>query len=190
MKSTIFSLYSRGLWIVLLLAVISGSSVSAGLLSKMDYMLHSWPKKHRIQTLLVTGNYVKSRLLAELVQHHTEHPLLLVNPANGTTELYFMPYADEAMQLDEAECIEFVELVNPKRVLFVGGPRYIPDSVAEKIESRVSSVRVSSPNWAKNAKALADMFMYRKLPERFARYYGQLEKSSRSQQAPPPSFGR
>ncbi len=156
---------------------------AAGLLSKMNYMLHSWPPDHRVKKLIVTGNYVKPRILAELVQHQTKNPILLVSPGESGNNLYFLPYGPEAMPLDEEECVEFIELVNPKQVLLLGDSRYVPDSISEKIQRQVSSVRVNSSNWAKNAKTLSDMFMYQNLRARFADMYDKVKDASDSAEA-------
>ncbi len=160
--------------------ILGSGSVMGGMLSRLDYMLHSWPPEHRVKQLVVTGNYAKSRLLAELVQHHTKQPVLLVSPARQGNELYFLPYGPEAIKLQQKDLVEFVELVNPKELLFIGDNSFVPEKTVNKLKDRMPSIRVSSGNWAQNARTLASMFKYRKLPDKFARYYDKLSQKSRT----------
>lgn len=170
---------------VLGLSFVMGAGAEAGFLTRLDYKLHSWRADYRVDKLVVTGNFVKSRLLAELIQRKTRQPLLLVSPTAAGADLYFLPYGQQAERLSMDELVEFVDLADPRQIVFLGGQNYIPSSVVERLQDRKPSVRVGSENWAQNAKTLSNMFEYRKLPEKFARY---MRKVANTADLPPDSM--
>jgi len=151
---------------LLLVGVLVSSTASAGLLSKIK---DAFASKHRASTLIVAGNYVRSRLLAELIQRKIKQPILLVTEKQGGTyDIYYMPYGPDAVSLERDNLVEFTDLLNPKRIVVIGDSTYVPTEIVSLFEDRFPSVKVDSPNWAKNAESLATLFRYRSLPRHFA----------------------
>jgi len=147
----------------------------AGFLSKLAF----WSSKDRVDALVITGNYAKSRLLAELVQQKTKQPIMLISPTDqGDTELFFLPSAPEAMALPAEKYVEFVDFLKPKRLVFLGDDAYVPPAYLEMLRDSYPTVVVTSNDWQKNAEALAEMFECRKLAKDYAAYLAQLEEAS------------
>lgn len=151
------------------LVLCTSFSASAGMFSWLGGMIR---ESRRVDTLVVTGNYVKPRLLAELIQHRIGQPILLVNRnEEGLLDLYYMPIKPKpnANRLNQEELIEFTDLVNPKRVVIVGDTKYVPIEIRNLFLDRYPTQEVTSPNWAINAEALAVIFDYPALPGHFAK---------------------
>lgn len=158
--------------------LITAIQVQAGFFSNLDYKLHSLSSKHRIDNIIITGNFVKSRLLAELIQRKTKQPILLASPnESGGQEFFYMPYGEQAYPLTSDDLVEFIDLANPKQVIVLGDERYVPENVIRQVDVRQNMIKISSPNWAKNAETLADLFQYRKLPTYYLQYLQQIESS-------------
>lgn len=164
--------------LVLVAVLVLPSVGHAGFLSKLNVFRY-FSSKNRVHTLIITGNYGKSRLLAELVQYKTGQPILLVSrDATGEDALYFLPKGEDAMALGKDRFVEFVDFVQPKRVLFVGDNSYISTSYVDALRDRFAVLVVNSEDWVQNANALAEIMKYKKLPKQYSDYLIQLEASS------------
>ena len=138
-----------------------------------------WSKKNRVDTLMITGNYSKSRLLAELAQHETKQPIILIDPkASGTPQLFFMPSTPEAMAFDNGKYKEFVEFLQPARIVFLGDTSFVPQRYIDEVRASYPTVVINSEDWRKNAKALATVLKYKKLPKLYAGYLDKLEAAA------------
>ena len=161
------------------------ATVEAGFLSKLNVFQY-WSGKSRVDTLMVTGNYAKSRLLAELVQSKTKQPILLVEPGTRGEEMYFLPAAPEALAVEKAKFVEFVDfLLQPQdqkrarrhkqgRVVFIGDTDFVPQEFVDTLRDRFPTFIVASDNWQNNAEALARLFKYKKLPQHYSDLLAQL----------------
>ncbi len=142
-------------------------NVQAGLFDRLAFF-RGWFSKNRVESLIVTGNYANSRLLAEVLQQETKQPILLLSlSAQGNMEFYFMPSGTEAMALDPNKYVEFVDYLQPKQVVFLGDKQYTGESYVDMLRGRYPTVRVNSEDWQKNAEALALMFKRKKLPKKY-----------------------
>jgi len=150
------------------------TQVQAGFFDRLTFF-RNWSAKNRVDTLLITGNYSKSRLLGELFQHKTKQPIILVSPtAGGATELFFLPSGPEAMAIEGDKYVEFVDFLQPKRILFLGGDSYTPSAYVDKLRDRYPTILVTSNDWQKNAEAVATLIKDRRLPKRYMDYLIQL----------------
>jgi hypothetical protein len=164
----------------LVVAVATGFcwETRAGLLDRLPFF-RSWSPNQRIESLIVTGNYAKSRLLAELVQYKTRQPVMLVSPApEGNMELYFMPSGTEAIALPTDKYVEFIDYLRPKRVVFLGNEEFLPTIYLDMVRDRYPTVAVGSNDWQKNAEAMAGLFDCKKLPAEFAEYLSKVGEAS------------
>jgi hypothetical protein len=123
-------------------------------------------ERDRVETLLITGNYGRSRVLAELAQEKRKHPILLISPeAGGRNDIYFMPTRPEALALPEDQFLEYVEFLKPKRVVVLGDETYVPTRFLDQLRgSNVQTIVLNSKDWNKNAEALATIIQYLAAP--------------------------
>jgi len=133
------------------LAFVMVSSVYAGSFWKSWMKPFSGPDQN-ITTLLVTGNYSQSRMLAELVQRYNKQPILLT-PATGANDVYFMPpeRRSKALQIPSSEITNFVNFLGVKQIIIIGNSQYVPDKYVELIPSNQVVWRVTGENWDKVA---------------------------------------
>lgn len=160
------------LWVVL------GTTVAeAGLMSRLAFY-RKWFPKNRVDTLLVTGNYARSRLLAEVAQRQTRQPVLLVSPAaGGGTELYFLPAAPEAMILETSRYVEFIDFLQPRRLVFLGDAGHVPPEFVDMLRARYATIVLNSADWKRNASELADMLNAKSIAKLYAEQLDILEEA-------------
>ena len=165
-----------------LLAAVAGLCVSAE--AGLSELLAGRSAKNRVDSLIITGNYAKSRLLAELVQYRTKQPVLLVSPTReGGMKLYFLPSGLEAMELDGVKYEEFVDFLQPKRIVFLGDEDYLPASYVDALRDQHSTVIVNGKNWQKNADMTARLFRCRLLARDYVLYLRKLNEASATRPA-------
>jgi len=151
------------------------SEAGAGFFDRVPF-LRNWSTKNRVDSLIITGNYAKSRLLAEVAQHKTKQPVILISPTvDDSSEVYFMPSNPEAMVVDDDKYVEFVDFLRPRRLIFLGDESYMPPRYVDALRGRYPTVVVASRDWLKNAQALSDLLEWGKLPEVYSGYLAKLE---------------
>jgi len=138
--------------------------------------------KRRAETLVVTGNYAKSRLLAELFQHQTGQPVLLISPeGSGREQLYFMPSSPEASACAASKFAEFVDFLHPNRVVFLGDASFVPPSYIDQARGRYPTVVLNSRDWLDNAKALGVLIKDNGFAKRYGSYFEKLDAAAGGQ---------
>lgn len=146
----------------------------AGILDRLPFF-RRWSSANRVESLIITGNYAKSRLLAELVQHKTKQPIVLISPlGTAGVELFFLPSGPEAMTFGEEKYVEFIDFLHPGRIIILGNESYVPAAFVDKINDVYPTVMFKSSSWTKNAEALASVFEYDDLPEIYDTYLEKL----------------
>lgn len=151
------------------LALSMWAPASFGAILPLQKMKSSrfWPG-HWPETVIVTGNYAKPRLLAEWAQRETNLPIILISPEAGGDELYYMPAPPDARQIDRGKFVELIDvLLRPKRVIFLGDERYINESYKESIQGQYPTIVISGKDWVKNADELGRLVGVRDLETRF-----------------------
>ncbi len=106
--------------------------------------LYQGPSKE-ITTLVISGNYTKARVLAELIQGETNQPILLVTSEGG--KLFFMPGKGPCLEVQDADYTNFVRVVNPKQILILGDTRYVAESYAKRVDPKLTVIRVDNKDW-------------------------------------------
>lgn len=128
-------------------------------------------RPHGADSLIVTGNYLRPRLLAELIQWKTKDPILLVS-GNGSQRVFYVSVSRESpLEIDANSYVEFIELLNPRRVVVLGNSEVVPNRTADILQDRFPTVMVTGSNWGVNAAAAANLFNYKRLNEHYARYF-------------------
>jgi hypothetical protein len=148
----------------------------AGWIDRIN-VFKKWQDRNRVNTLLITGNYGRSRVLAALAQSKRKHPILLISPeANGQDELFFMPTRPEAHPIPTSEYLKFVEFLHPQRVIVLGDESYVPRRYVDQLrQNQIPVIVVNNVDWARNAEALASIIDYKRLPKHYAGYVAKLE---------------
>jgi hypothetical protein len=120
----------------------------------------------KISTLIITGNYAKPRIIAELIQADTRQPILLT-PAKGHDGIYFMPPQKDggkAMKIPYNELTNFINFVGPKQILVLGDTNYVSNKYFSKISKEQTVCRISSKNWQRVADTVGDFLNIPNLP--------------------------
>ena len=119
-------------------------------------------------TVILTGNYIESRLLAELAQFYTRQPVVLVSKGEGSeTEAFYMPNMKEASKITAEEFVDLVNHIAPKRVIVLGNSDYVPASFIEQIRDKYPLIQIDGTDWSKNAGTLALIIEEKGLKARF-----------------------
>lgn len=141
--------------------------------------LRYWGRKNRVDSLIITGNFSRSRLLAELAQTKTKQPIILISPeSQGQNQMYFMPSRPEAMAFESARYRDFISFLQPRRVVILGDARFVPQTFVEEARSLCPTVIINGADWRKNAKALGDVLRHRSLGKRYNAYLDTLEAAA------------
>lgn len=150
-----------------------------------------------ITVLIVTGNYSKPRILAELVQKYNGQPILLLPfaSANSSQDIFFVPprKIDDkkfdnkkgVFKVSYTEMTNFINFINPKMVLVIGGPNYVPDAYYKMISDNRPIVRVSGADWIKNADTIGSMLNLSNVPGDYKKLLEQLQNDTNYQRAAP-----
>lgn len=156
--------------------------------------MQSWLKPFKgpgqnISVLLVTGNYSESRILAELIQKNNGQPMLLVPfaSANSSQDIFFVPpkKSGKELRVPYTEMTNFINFVNPKMVLVIGGPNYVPDAYYKMISDNRPIVRVNGADWYKVADTIGSMLNLSNVPGDYKKLLEQLQDDTRYQRKPP-----
>ncbi len=152
------------------LAVMAGLMLSAdaeaGLWNKMkslSFWTRQWP-----ETLIVTGNFAKPRLLAEQAQRKTDLPIIVISPETGGDEIYYLPAKPETLKIAPDKYMEFIEvIVRPKRIVVLGGDEFVAPKYVERFRGTYPTIVVSGDDWIRNAEQFGQIIGYKRL----ARHY-------------------
>ncbi len=125
-------------------------------------------------TLIVTGNYTKSRLMAELVQHETRQPILLL-PAQPGGKLFFMPSKGNALEVENEQFSRFVKFANAKQILVLGDSNFVPESYVGRIDNTQTVIRVKNRDWNEIAVTVSEMLDLSNLRKDYKRLSRQIE---------------
>ena len=138
-----------------------------------------YPKKvtnAKTKALLLTGNYVHSRLLADLTQYYSKQPILLLAPTvDGTYDLFYLPTGNSAQKVNVDNFMDIVIYINPERIFVLGGDDFIPRKFIDMVRSKYSVTILQSDDWERNAANLAKMLKVGKLETSFKSYKNSLE---------------
>ena len=151
-------------------AVVLGISLESKALT-----LNPFKRDGRVKasSLMITGNFIDSRLLAELAQYYSKQPLLVISPdVDGGHQLFFTPATKKAMAISPDEFTEIIKYVNPKRIIVIGSDSYVPMKFVDQVRDSkdYSIITLDSDNWKQNATALGELLKIEKLPTLFEEY--------------------
>ncbi len=141
------------------------------------------------ETLIITGNYAKSRLLAEVTQLRGKATILLIVQDADGEQAFFMEHYPDAQLIPRDQLIDFLAVLSPARIIVLGDRQYVPNRYADLVRSRYPLVMITGEDWIKNAKAVASAVGDRRLVEQYRRYLAnlldeQIKRSDFSDQIP------
>ena len=126
----------------------------------------SWFKKkgpQRAETLVITGNFVKSRLLAELIQFKNKQPILLLPTGNENETMFFLTPTEETLEVKKEDYLKFINFLNPKRILFLGNELYTPTNYVEPLKDILPVWSVTNNDWEKIALSVEELLKIKHL---------------------------
>ncbi|MFW5893644.1 MAG: hypothetical protein ACOCUY_00720 [Verrucomicrobiota bacterium] len=136
-----------------------------------DSIRNFFVKEHGADTLIVTGNYVRPRLLCELIQRKTKEPALLVS-GNGNSRVFYLSVdREEPLEIKKESYVEFIQLLNPRRLVVLGNSEVVPSRIVDVLNDRFPTITIAGTNWGVNAEAAANLFDYKKLPNHYSYYF-------------------
>ncbi len=141
--------------------LILGITMLASASSFADFQdIFNWfrgPRKD-IRSIIITSNYTKSRLLADLIQAESRQPYVLL-PAEGQKNIFFCPVNKKqpAFLLTEKNVMRFVNFAQPEKVYILGGTDYVPQHYIDQIDKRIQVILVPVKDWEATASSLGDM---------------------------------
>jgi hypothetical protein len=169
---------------IFVLGVIATTSIAPAKADLIDSMKHGFkqvidfltpyrgPKKN-ITTLVITSNYVKSKMLAELVQFETGQPFILL-PAAGQDKIYFVPaHGKKPMLIPEEQLSRFIKFVNPKQILVLGDKTYVSAKYLNMIDENQTLVVITNKNWNLTAKSVQKLLNLNTLAEDYKHTYSE-----------------
>ena len=145
-----------GKWFVGMLVV--ASAMCWGTTSYAGYWDWSQPytaPSKNIETLVITANYVRPRMLADLIQREIKQPYILL-PARGDTKIFFCPArGKQSLEIAELELSKFIKFLNPRQIIVLGDTRYVSDKFIRMIDPRQTVWIVSNTNWQLASESIA-----------------------------------
>ncbi|WP_176013595.1 hypothetical protein [Victivallis sp. Marseille-Q1083] len=106
-----------------------------------------------VTTLVITGNYVNPRLLADVIQAHTRQPYLLL-PLENDEYFYWCPRGKDAVQkIHIADFSKFVKFLNPRQIIILGDDHYVPRRFRAAIDPAIP-VMIMTGDWENIAASL------------------------------------
>ena len=160
--------------------LIAVAFLSTPMISQAGSLSRTWNKvigkEIKPDFLIVTSNYIKSRMLAELIQHHTKQPILLLPTGEEQDTMYAMRADGHSIKFNEKHYLDFVSSLNPSTVLFLGDERYAPERYQKIAQKLKPTTVVSHPEWDKVAEGVGGLFQLDKLKPQYDSMLAQLDE--------------
>ena len=123
-----------------------------------------------VDTVIVTGYSLHSRLLADMIQYHTGQPIIYIT-GGKEKKLFFVPARNwkqgEAMPLPTSEYHNFINFAHPKQVVFIGNDKFVPEFFKKSVNKNIPTYSIKDNDWLMNAVLAEELFGVSKLTESF-----------------------
>lgn len=158
---------------LVLLALFAASGVFAA----------SWftngPKRD-VVTLVITGNYKSPRVMAELILYESRQPyLLLPTPESKDQRIIYVQAKGPAYEIPEKSLPQFVQFLNPHRIVILGDDRYVPAKYAQMLDRNIPVVRIEGNDWNRVAEQTTLLLGLSNLAGDYSRLRDQVDKRLR-----------
>jgi len=135
--------------------------------------------KTDVDTVIVTGYSLHSRLLADMIQYHTGQPIIYITGASKKN-LFFVPARNwkqgQPMTLTTSDYHNFINFVHPKQVVFIGSDKFVPEFFKKSVNKNIPMYSIKDNDWLMNAVLAEELFGISKLTEAYEK---ELEKLAR-----------
>lgn len=133
-----------------------------------DYLTPYQGPDKDIITLVITSNYVKSKLLAELIQNETKQPYILL-PSSRDKKIYFCPSRKKGLEIVEENLSQFIKFTNPKQIIILGDEKFVSEKYLKMIDKSQTVWVVSNKNWNEAASSIEKFLNLNNLARDFKR---------------------
>ena len=136
-------------------------------------------------SVIVTKNYVHSRMLAELIQSKNRQPIILLPTGEENDRIYAMDSFGRAKALPAKQFLPVVEQLSPKAVIFLGNEKYASPEFQKEIVGLYPVVVIANSKFDKVAAGAGAVMRLNDLEDQYERLSARI--SSRGQIKPPPT---
>lgn len=137
----------------------------------------------RVKTLMITGNYVKPRLLAEVAQYHTKQPIILFQQdTNGDTRLFCL-LNEKSEEISASNFMSFINHLNPKTIVVLGDENCVPAAYVKQAQDKFRVMVLNSTDWEQNAQMLGDLLNQPRLAREFKEFAKDIQENTIPQPA-------
>jgi len=132
--------------------------------------------KRKIITVIFSGNYKSSRLMADLIQNECRQPYILFPAVDGDSRIFYCPPTNKgnSLQIREDLFNEFIRQLNPKRIIVLGDERYVPRRYIDMLDGTIPIVRIEGRSWNRVAEELTFLLNLSNLGKDYKRLREQL----------------
>ena len=131
--------------------------------------------KRDIVNLIVTVNYEKPRLIADLIQIENRQPYLLL-PVNDNGNIYFCPHDRKNPKfVSKKNLAQILAIISPKQIIVLGNERYVSNEYVKEFRKVAPVVVINAENWQLAADTIAPMLNLSRLPGSFRKLNAELE---------------
>ena len=135
-------------------------------------------KEIRPHTIIVTSNYVKSRMLAELIQFKTGQPVLLL-PTGEEKNLFALGAKGESRTLTKAQYLDWIDLVHPSAIVFIGGNSKVEADYYDALKKRYSCAKFEHEDMSKVAQSVESVMRLGGLAENYEKLLKKIDPEGR-----------
>ena len=140
--------------------------------------------KYNIETLVITGNYKSSRLIAELIQAESRQPYIIVPAANAKhTTWYLALPKTKGAAMSEDKFGAWVKFSQCRRVVILGDTTYVPEKYESMIDKSIPVVRITG-DWQRVAEELTFLLNLSNLKRSYPELRPQLDRYYQPSAAP------
>ena len=160
--------------IAVLTAVVMVSFAGAGASADWNPVktVSGWFKSEKQNTLLVTGNYLRPRRLAEIAQEFGGQAILVF--ARDGKQAYLDEDGKIKETIAKADIAALVQKLAPAKVVVLGDAQYVPQECVDALGVTAPTVLADS-DWAKNGATLANMLGEKKLTDAYVQCLADLD---------------
>lgn len=135
-------------------------------------------RNREYDTLVVTGNYVDSRLLAELIQDAREHPILLL-PTGEDPVMYLLGAEGAATRIQPEDLEWLVDYLSPRTIIFLGDESYAPKAYRDRLKDRWAVATYDNGDWEVIARSVGELLDIKDLEEDYRELRRKLDRRGR-----------
>jgi hypothetical protein len=123
-----------------------------------------------IITLVITANYAKPVMIAQLIQHENRQPFILL-PKKGGDKIFFWPAGKNnlALEIREKNLARFIKFIAPKQVVVLGDKRYVAQKYLNMIDENITTVIIQNASWERGTITIQKLLKLNNLYRDFKR---------------------